>query len=413
MFFKRRAGADLPPLAAAELHASAVAETVETPGLIVVDVAARADAGGAATVEVFGPEAVEPCLKRRLDLTEAFQTFWVAIHGHLLPNGPASLRFVLRDDHGRSLAERSLTVKVRNVGALAEATRASLQRSAAPLAVDVCDSTTYDYADPALAPWHDREPEAVEAHLAALLASGASAQEVEALRVFVTDGYLVVPDVLTPSELEGLNAAIDDAVARKVEGYEWGASQRIHNLHRDYPAIRDLWRHPKVLRMLSLIFDSPARPYQSLTYVFGSQQKPHQDTVALTPFPAGRMCGVWTALEDIQPDSGELVVYPGSHRARRVYTQKAGVAKVAGDYSDFGRGFNPLWREIIADTPPEHYRPKAGTVLIWHENLMHGGAVRIDRSKTRRSIVCHYFADGCVGYHDASGMPGILALPEG
>jgi Phytanoyl-CoA dioxygenase (PhyH) len=412
--FKRRPSK--PALASpvtATLHVSAVAETVETPGLVVIDIGARAEAAGVATVEVFAPGAETPCLTRRLELTDTWQAVWIAVHGHLLPDGPSQLRFALKDDAGRILAEQSLTVRIRNVGALAEETRASLKRRGTPLVVDVCDSGNYDYADPTLTPWHEGTPEAVAAHLAALAASGAAtAEEIAALEQFVAKGFVVMPEVLTASELRDLNAAMDDAVARKVEGYEWGASQRIHNLHLQYPAIHDLWTHPKVLRMLSLIFDSPARPYQSLTYVFGSQQKPHQDTVALTPFPAGQMCGVWTALEDIQADSGELVIYPGSHRGPRVYTRDAGVEKVTDDYSAFGAAFNPRWAAIVADTPSEVYRPEAGTVLIWHENLMHGGSVRVDKARTRRSIVCHYFADGCIGYHDASGMPGSLVPPK-
>lgn len=165
--------------------------------------------------------------------------------------------------------------------------------------------------------------------------------------------------------------------------------------------------------MLRLVFEAEPQPYQSLSYIFGSEQQYHQDTVALTPFPAGRMCGVWTALEDIQPDSGELMTYPGSHRLPRVYMKDVGVAKVGGDWTEFGEVMEPMWgRMIKGKFPRELYRPRSGTVLIWHENLMHAGKVRADRDKTRRSIVGHYFADGCIAYHDASGMPGVLSRAE-
>ena len=33
----------------------------------------------------------------------------------------------------------------------------------------------------------------------------------------------------------------------------------------------------------------------------------------------------WIALEDVQPGSGELMVYPGSHRLPRVYMAGSGV----------------------------------------------------------------------------------------
>jgi len=131
--------------------------------------------------------------------------------------------------------------------------------------------------------------------------------------------------------------------------------------------------------------------------------------VSLTPFPAGRMCGVWTALEDVQPGSGELVVFPGSHRGPRVYLRDVGLPKVRGDdWSGFAEKVVPLWTEIRARHPRHVYRPSAGTVLIWHENLLHAGSPRADREKSRRSIVSHYFGNGAIAYYDSTGQPGFI-----
>ena len=410
---------DRPHAAAAtapcvRLGASSPAETSETGGLLTFETSLSADLPAAATLRVFVAGADRPALERPVQLTPEPQRSWFAIHGHLLAKGPNPVRLALVDAKGRTLAERTLTLQVRNEGELAELTRESLQRNATPLVVDLLDSGLYDYADRALTAWYDRAPEEVEAHLRGLADSGqATAEEIAALRQFVEEGYLVLPDVVEAEHLQRLNAALDDAVEKKIEGYEWGASQRLHNLHHQYPAIRELWLHPKVMHMLRLIFGSGGRPCQSLTYVFGSEQQYHQDTIHLTSFPAGRMCGVWTALEDIQPDSGELVVFPGSHRLDRVYVKDAGAAKVTNDdWTDFGAKVVALWTEALQPNTAKFerrvYRPKAGTVLIWHENLMHAGSLRRDKAISRRSIVGHYFAEGSVVYYDASGMPGVL-----
>lgn len=396
----------------AALVAASSAEAEPTSGLVIVDIdlgAGDAPAGPAElSVEVEG--SGRPALRKTVTLHAEPQRTWVAVHGHLLPDGPARLRVALARD-GRSLAERRLTVRVRNEGRLATLVADSLKASGVPLVVDVLDAATYDYDDPRLTAWFDRGPEEVEAHLAELARSGrAEPDEIAALRQFVDTGYLVLEGVLPPEEVARLNAALDAAVARKIEGYEWGSSQRIHNLHLEFPAVRDLWLNPKVLKVLELVFEAPAAPCQSLSYVFGSQQDHHQDTIHLTPFPAGMMCGVWTALEDVQEGSGELVVYPGSHRLPRVYASSVGLEKVVDeDWTEFGRTVVPRWTEMLAQGgfQPEVYRPKAGTVLIWHENLMHAGSVRRDAEKSRRSIVCHYFARGAVAYYDSSGMPGI------
>lgn len=52
------------------------------------------------------------------------------------------------------------------------------------------------------------------------------------------------------------------------------------------------------------------------------------------------------------------------------------------------------------------YQPKKGTVLIWHENLLHAGSARLDKSLPRCSVVIHTFADGAIGYYDSPGMAG-------
>jgi len=397
------------------LIARSSAEHEPTAGLIIIDIelgageAAEGPAELVATAAWAAPGVAAGTYRRAVELGPVQRT-WVALHGHLLADGPATVTVaVVRD--GTTLTERRLTVKVRNEGRLAAAVAESLKATGVPLIVDVLDAAAYDYDDPRLTAWFDREPEAVEAHLAELGRTGrAGPEETAALRQFVERGFLVLEGLIPPDEVARLNAALDEAVARKIEGYEWGSSQRIRNLHLEFPAVRDLWLNPKVLKLLNLIFDAPAAPCQSLSYVFGSQQDHHQDTIHLTPFPAGMMCGVWTALEDVQEGSGELAVYPGSHRLPRVYMNSVGLPKVQDeDWDAFGRTVIPRWSALLAEKglTAEPYRPKAGTVLIWHENLMHAGSVRLHPEKSRRSIVCHYFARGAVAFYDSSGMPGI------
>jgi ectoine hydroxylase-related dioxygenase (phytanoyl-CoA dioxygenase family) len=398
------------PAANVQLSVGAAAERQPTSGLIVLEISASADRPLDAELQLFVGDARTPAYRKPLAVGPEAQSSWLAVHGHLLPNGAVPLRLELREG-GPALAAAALTVQVRNEGEVALRAAESLRRQGAPLVIDgACDSRRYDYGDPSLAAWFDRGPEEIEAHLADLAARGAATDaEIAALRHFTQEGYLVVEDVVDAGHLARLNQALDDAVEKKIEGYEWGSSQRLHNLHQQYPAIKELWLHPKILRMLELIFGVPARPCQSLTYVFGSQQEHHQDTIHLTPFPAGRMCGVWTALEDVQPDSGELMVFPKSHRLPRVYMDTVGLPKVTNeDWAPFGATVVPHWTDLIVKNGlgSVPYRPKAGTSLIWHENLMHGGAPRRDMTKSRRSIVGHYFADGAIVYYDSSGMPG-------
>ncbi len=335
----------------------------------------------------------------------------VIIHTHLLPNRMNRFTAKLVQGGAETVWSEKLDINVSNAGPLAEAVRASLKaRNTAVVSEGLVDSTTYDIANPSLTPWFDR-PDALE-HLARLReARTIDAKEEAALRQFVQEGYAILPDPVDDELLETIGRELNDAIERKFEGYEYGTSQRIQNLHLRYPGVKRLWKHPSVMRYLELIFGVPPRACQTLTYVFGSQQGAHQDTIHLTPFPAGYMCGVWAALEDVRPGSGELEVYAGSHRLPRVYMNGSGCGKVTdNDWSTFDHTVAARWREMLASSKFEKvtYRPKRGTILIWHENLMHAGGVRLDPSLSRRSIVSHYFADGSIAFYDSTGSAGYM-----
>lgn len=332
-----------------------------------------------------------------------------AIHTHLLDNGRSRFRVLLLNDAGIPVAARQDFIDIRNDGAIAVQVRDSLRAARVPLVLDgPCDAGLYDYADTALIPWFDR-PDAEQTIHAWLVGRRITFAEAEALLGFVSNGYMVLPNLIEDELLGSINKEIDHVIATGHQGYEPGSGKRLEHLHTAFPGVRRLWMHPRILHFLDLIFAARARPCQSLTFICGSEQHVHQDTVHLTPFPAGYMCGVWIALEDVQPGSGELEVYPGSHRLPRIYMHDSGAAKVsAGDWTEFSEKIGTRWQELREQGRFESmvYRPARGTVLIWHENLMHAGGKRLDRSLSRRSIVTHNFAEGALVFYDSTGNIG-------
>jgi hypothetical protein len=354
--------------------------------------------------------------EKQITLGAGSAEFCISINSHMLVNGELELNCSLVDSSDNAIWSGSLRFILDNAGTLADRVRASLIRHGTPLIVDgVCDSRQYDYADISLQPWFDRTD--AQLHIDSLAAdTRITHDEKTALENFVREGYMVLAAPVEESLLTKINEELEDAMRRKIQGYEYGSSQRIPNLHLTYAGIRALWIHPTIMRYLQLIFDSEPRPCQTLTYMFGSQQDPHQDTVHLTPFPAGYMCGVWVALEDVRENCGELVVYPGSHRMPRVYMSDTDCPKVTGtDWSEFGSKVVPRWQQLLHQGGFEKltYRPKRGTVLIWHENLMHGGSIRLDTSLSRRSIVSHNFASGAIAFYDSTGTPGYMEPSDG
>lgn len=103
-----------------------------------------------------------------------------------------------------------------------------------------------------------------------------------------------------------------------------------------------------------------------------------------------------------------MIVYSGSHRLPRVYLRDCDCPKGEGDWSRFGDTVVKRWEAQIAEAgiQPRVYDAKRGSVLIWHENLMHAGSIRTDKSLSRRSVVTHHFARGAIVYYDSNGMVG-------
>ena len=379
-------------------------------GLLRVDWALSGDAQMAVNLVVSFPGQAPVVLPIPAAQTQG----WFAVHSHLLPDGWNRLTVGIAEPNGCILHERSQMFRVSNPSALAASVRQSLLARHVPVAfIGDCDAGMYDYGDPALTAWFDR-PDAKDTIARWETQARITGHEASLLRDFVSRGFIVASGLIPKDLIRRTNQAIDDAIAKKCQGYEYGSSQRIEGLHEQYPAIRELWLYPAVLRLLELVFQQQPVPCQTLAFVFGSEQAAHQDTLHLTSFPAGYMCGVWVALQDVVADSGELEVYVGSHRFPRTYIGKLGCAKVRGDWSELFGKTRRRYQEMLDQAGLEKmvYRPHSGDVLIWHENLMHGGGPRRDPSLSRRSIVSHVFADGSIVYYDSTGRIGITEPVE-
>ena len=148
-------------------------------------------------------------------------------------------------------------------------------------------------------------------------------------------------------------------------------------------------------------------PFQTISSHKGSQQLPHSDSIHMTTYPIGYLSACWIAFEDIHPDSGPLVYYPGSHRLPYIFSQDVGIGEE--DYRKSGSAsyhekYEPRIQEVLAqqEIQPQYFHARKGDVLFWHANLIHGGSPRRDVRHSRRALVNHYFVEGAICYHDLS-----------
>ena len=147
------------------------------------------------------------------------------------------------------------------------------------------------------------------------------------------------------------------------------------------------------------------KPLQTIMAHKGSQQGAHSDSIHMTTYPIGYLSAAWIAFEDIHPDSGPLVFYPGSHRLPYVFSKDVGISEAdfkKHGYSSYSEKYEPYIRRLVEERriEPHYFHAKRGDVLIWHANLIHGGSMRRNIQLSRKSLVCHFFVKGAFVYHD-------------
>ena len=261
--------------------------------------------------------------------------------------------------------------------------------------------------------WLDR-PDA-EAAIASKLAAGTiDAAQADACRFWLTNGYFVVPGLIDTATIDKTWAAYETALA---DG-QFGERRYVNNAktlddrrldpHVKVPEILAMQHDARVLAWTDLLFGRKTIPFQTIMGHAGSQQQAHSDSIHMTTYPLGYLVANWVAFEDIRPDSGVLEYYPGSHKLPYLLSAEVGIEEYEfkqKGYSVYSERYEPaiIARCREAGFEKQVFMAKKGDVLFWHANLVHGGGPRIDPDASRKALVCHYFAEGAVTYHDLSG----------
>lgn len=168
---------------------------------------------------------------------------------------------------------------------------------------------------------------------------------------------------------------------------------RIHDLHSHVEPARELYLHPRLHELATLILGEPTVAIQSLYFEWGSQQVLHRDPVVVPTGAPGHLLAAWIAIEDIDPGSGALRYVPGSHRLP--YYEFA-PGQYMFDAATMGereiREATAWFEERMAERglEPVLFTPNKGEVLLWHASLHHGGGPVTDERLTRKSMVVHY-----------------------
>ena len=224
--------------------------------------------------------------------------------------------------------------------------------------------------------------------------AGASETATALAQRFATEGYLVIDTAIDEAALDGAVRDLDPMFRELPSG-----ERRVLDAWKVSASVRQIALDPSVLETLAALYGRTLRPFQTLNFRVGSEQRPHADSIHFDSVPPGNMCGVWVALEDIDLDSGPLVYYPGSHKLPAISFSDLRLPPYTRYYEKYEDAIERLVEDRVGALlegvalEPHFATLRKGQALIWSANLIHGGAPQRDQSRTRYSQVTHYFVE--------------------
>ncbi|HVX44139.1 MAG TPA: phytanoyl-CoA dioxygenase family protein [Mycobacteriales bacterium] len=242
----------------------------------------------------------------------------------------------------------------------------------------------------------------------------------EQIAFYQENGYIVIPDVLTPDELQTWRAVVDEAVAERgektfadatglnakrpeipdghdedTEFYNSVFTQRV-NLWQTNEKMRHLMWDEQLGKMIAdlarvdgiRIWHDQAlikQPYANYTAF-------HLD-VPYWSFTSPDAISIWFALDDAKLENGCLYYVPGSHKAQKY--DNCGITQNLGALFEV----YPEWKDIAPVACPV----PAGGVCIHNGLTAHGAGANMTPG-LRRAMTCAYMPDGST----FNGQPNVL-----
>jgi ectoine hydroxylase-related dioxygenase (phytanoyl-CoA dioxygenase family) len=227
---------------------------------------------------------------------------------------------------------------------------------------------------------------------------------------FARDGFVVIPRLLSPWRVYWLSRRIERTLAKRAfevcvddlgSGRRrlWGqvtdderrrSRFKFNDLHLLLPAVREAALDRALSPLLARLLGHRPVLCNSLYFAHGSSQPPHVDSLYMTPQTSSHLIATWFALEDVHPDAGPLEYVPGSNRIAPWHFSHGGEHYVDTEMGEW----NAYMAAEVArlGLKPERFCARRGDVFVWHAQLLHGGAPIADPSRTRRSLVFHYYS---------------------
>lgn len=231
------------------------------------------------------------------------------------------------------------------------------------------------------------------------------------LRQYITDGYMVLPGFISLETVENMNREVEQLLASKKANFNYTGRKIINLYENSELANRAFFRNDNLLRIFSFIFQKEIVPFHSINFLYGSEQKAHSDSIHMMTEPKGYLGAAWFALEPCTSENGPVFYYPGSHRLDYLTTEHYNSGNT---WLTVGQDSNARYEAALAKVlekqsfEKRYFLANPGDLLIWHANLIHGGSAIKQPGATRKSMVCHYFCEDVICYHEISQRPALF-----
>lgn len=223
------------------------------------------------------------------------------------------------------------------------------------------------------------------------------------------NGYMILDRYFPEAVCDTINDEIDKLMQKGTLKFTLGNKLMFANKKSSF--IRQVTKDPIISQLLNFLLDKEMVPFQTINFINGSGQRAHSDSVHMTTYPLGYLTAIWVALEDVHPDSGPLFYYPGSHKLPFLLNNDW---NAGSSFLSLGKHDYPDYEDMVEELIEKNkfsrkeLIAKKGDVLIWHANLVHGGAPIRNPALTRKSMVVHYYASDVIKYHEITERPSLM-----
>ncbi len=224
----------------------------------------------------------------------------------------------------------------------------------------------------------------------------------EAIEHWPANGYMILRGCFTATEVKAINTEIDRLIAEKIVDFNF-TGRKVMFAFQHSDLLKKVVHDRRMLSVLDFTLGKAMKPFQSINFLTGSEQAAHSDSIHMTTYPLGYLSAAWIALEEMTPDNGPLIFYPGSHKLPYLLN---GSFDHGGNRFVIGNDAYAHYEEAVDKAiaggkfERKEFIAQAGDVLIWHANLLHGGKKMSKLDASRKSMAIHYFADDVLCYHE-------------